>query len=140
MVERQPADNPIIRGERNRLANGADIGEQLFMAQNHPLRGAGAARGVLQKGDVIRLDGRWPEIDAVAHQLCGSGNGLQAGHLSLKQPSKKFGLGNRDQVGRPGIIEDTDMTMQVILKLRGAYRRIDGERHTACHEDAIETE
>ncbi len=53
VIQRQPAHEHVVVPDGDRLADGADVGEQVGVREHHALRVAGAARGVLEEGDVV---------------------------------------------------------------------------------------
>ena len=136
VVQGQPADEDIGGVGLNRLAHGADIGQQVGVGQDGTLGRAGAARGVLQEGDVLRPD------RPAAEGRCGNCKLLRRYHLTqgvdlpLKQTSQPLRLRHRDQQDRLGIGENPDMAAQVILELRRAQRGIDGDRDATGQQDA----
>ena len=52
VIKGQPTDERVPGGGLQRLAHGPDVGHQVGVGQRHPFGRPGAARGVLQKGDV----------------------------------------------------------------------------------------
>ena len=53
VVQRQPAHEDVARRGLDRARHGADVGQQVGVCQRHALGVAGAARGVLDEGDVV---------------------------------------------------------------------------------------
>ncbi len=138
VVERQPADHPVARAQLDRLADGAQVGQQVGVGEDHPLGVGGAAGGELQEGDVLLLDGRQPCGAAGAAQVGDGHHPLQGRDLGLDQPRQGQHLGDRHQHPRLRRVEDAGLAAQVVLELAGAHRRVERHRRGAGDLDAEE--
>ncbi|MCY1403637.1 hypothetical protein D9M71_188250 [compost metagenome] len=138
VVHRQPADEHVVGRDPQDRAHGTQVGQQIGVADHHPLGLAGAARGVLQEGEVLRLSLWIDPWTANGRQLGDAGDHPQARHLRPEQSGDQFGFGHGDQHPGFGIVENGRLALQVFLKLGQAHRRIDGHRHPASQQHAEE--
>ncbi|VVO41804.1 hypothetical protein PS691_05812 [Pseudomonas fluorescens] len=136
MVHGQPADEHVLRPHFQSLAHGAQIGQQIGVADHHALGLARAARGVLQEGEVLRLPRRCDALAPLACQLAHCGNARQARDLRLEQPGEQLRLLHGDQHLGLGVAQDAGLAVQMILDLRQAQRWVDGHRHPPGQQDA----
>ena len=135
VVERQPADEYVavwlgIHG----LTHGADVGEQVGMAEHHAFGIPRAAGGVLKKGDVFRSARRAPFRAADGHQAV---HGLDRPHAldrRAQEVRQRAALSHCDQQLGLCIGEDRGLTAEMIFELRQPRRRIDRNRDAPCIE------
>ncbi|MNH14377.1 hypothetical protein D3C79_739680 [compost metagenome] len=118
MVHRQPADEHVLRPHFQHPTHAAQVGQQIGVADHHAFGLAGAARGVLQEGNVIRLPWRSAALAALGCQLGHAGDVSQARNLWLEQPGKQLGLRHGNQHFGFGVAQDAGLTLQMILDLR----------------------
>ncbi|MCY1422093.1 hypothetical protein D9M71_377630 [compost metagenome] len=136
MVHGQPADEHVLRPHLQSPPHGAQIGQQIGVADHHTLGLASTARGVLQEGDVIRLP-RWCDAFApLLHQIGHAGDAGQARDLRLEQPGEQLRLRHGNQHFGLGVAQNAGLAAQMILYLRQAQRWVDGHRHTTGQQDA----
>ena len=63
MAERQPAEQHRIRFPRRRFLRGAGVADQVAVRQHHALGITGGARGIHDRGQVIRSEFRFPAVE-----------------------------------------------------------------------------
>ena len=137
MIERQPADEHIVGLHADGGANGADVGQQVGVGQHHALGVAGAARGVLDEGDVVAP--RRPRRGRPGDALREPGHGddpAQAGHAGFEQARHRHRLRHGDEDARLGILEDAGVAAHVLLDLRRPRRWVDRHRDAASKKNA----
>ncbi|MCY1356146.1 hypothetical protein D9M69_425880 [compost metagenome] len=110
------------------------------MADHHPLGLPGAARGVLQEGQVLGPPRGRQAVAVAGAQLGHLDDRAEARHLRLEQAGEQLGLGHGDQQADLGVGEDAGLAQQMLLDLRQAQRRVDRHRHAAGQQGTEEAE
>ena len=140
VIERQPTDEDVPGLGPEGPGHGPDVGQQVGMGQHHALGRPGAARGVLQEGDVAGPDLGGHEKPPPRRQLVHRHHGVQGFHLRTQHPPEALGFRHGNQHGAKAIGDDAGVTPQVFPYLAWPPRGIDGNRHPAGHEDAEKAE
>ena len=135
VIERQPAHEHVRRACIHRRAHGADVRQQIGMAQHHALRIAGAARGVLNKSRAAGLHRRRCASGCLAQRL-NADHVAQALDLKLDESRQRSCRGRGDEQRRARVAKDAGLPIEMLLELRRARRRIDRNRHAAGIEHA----
>ncbi|MCY1229777.1 hypothetical protein D9M72_421620 [compost metagenome] len=138
MIQRQPADKDVLRADGQGLAHGAQVGQQVGMAEHDPLGRAGAARGVLQQGDVVRAQHRMDRGAAAILQFLRREHAMQRSCAGLEQGRQRPRLGHRDQDRRLRVGQDAGVALQVVADLRQPRRRVERYRNSARQQHAAE--
>ena len=139
VVQRQPGHEHVVGRDLRCLPQRPDVGQQVGMREYHPLRIAGAAGRVLQKGDVIRLRAvvrRSRCVGGLGGQFLRRDDGGQTRYCRLQHAGHRLGLRHGDDEHRFGIGQDVRMPFQMVFDLRQPCRRIDRHRNPACHHHA----
>ena len=138
VVEGQPAHEDVVGRCSERIRHRPDVGEQIGVGQGDALRRAGAPRGVLQQGHVIRCDLRPLQPVAGLGQLGCRHHVAQAGDLRLQGASQRLCFLRHDEGRGSGVGEDADVASHVLLDPGGAAGRIDRHDDGACDHGAAE--
>ena len=139
VVERQPAHAHVLRPERGGAAPGADVGEQVGVAQRDALGVAGGAGGVLdeaERGAAQWLGWQWRA--AGAGERVGRADMGERRHQSGEHARERAHTVEGDQHPRLAVAQDAGLAAQVLLDLIGACGRIHRHRHCAGEQDAEE--
>ncbi len=108
------------------------------MREHDALRIAGAARGVLQEGEVVRRARNPLERPGRLFQIGHRDYRIEAFDQRLDQLRQAPRLGHRDQDRRVTVLQNTALSSQVILELRRPQRWINRYRHAAGEQRAEE--
>ena len=139
VVERKPAHEHVAVGlDFHGPAHGTNVGQQIGVAQHHALRIAGAARGVLKKGDVCCVACRGGCRSAAPKESLDGLDGPKARDLRAQEGREHARLRHGDQNLGSRVGEDHGLPAQVIRELRRPRRRIDRNRHASGVEDPEE--
>ena len=138
MIERQPADEDVGGVCLHGLADGANIGEQVGVAQHDTLGIAGTARGVLNERGRSLMRGRQPGGGRARRKPGHTLDRGQARHLCLQQGRGPSRFRNRYQDTGARTAQDGRLAAQVLLQLGHAHRRIDGHGDRAGIKDGKE--
>ena len=138
MVQRQPADKHILGRGFDRRGHGADVGQQVGVCECHALGLPGAARRVLDEGDVVRPDrhrGRRLSL-ACSDQVLGCVHRPKTRYPGLEQARHLHRFGHAHQQNSPRVGEDAGVAAHMVFELRRSCRRVDRHRNTARTQDA----
>lgn len=91
------------------------------MREHHLLRISGAARGLLDEGDISRFDRRLPG-GFPGPEIAHGHHGLQRLDLCLEEASDELRLANGDQNRSEATSEDRPLAPQMILELGPTFR------------------
>ncbi len=110
------------------------------MRQHHALGLAGAARGVLQEGDVggAQRDRRRAAAGAGGDDVGHGGHRVQRVDLGAQQVGQRLGALDGQQLARAGVAQDAGDAPQVVFQLRGPRRRVQRHGHAAGAQGAVE--
>ena len=146
VVEGEPAHEDVTGARGEGAGHRVEAREHVAMGEHHPLRLAGAPRGVLEEGDVVRAGAR-PEV-GVGHprarprlrlrQLAHGRDPEAAGRPRGEEPGHLPGFVEGDEPFRVRVLEDPLVPPEVVLELGKAGRGIDGKRDPAGDLDPEE--
>ena len=139
VIKGQPAHEDITGAGLDGLAIGADVRQQVGMREDDTLGVSRAARGVLQKGDIVGPERRLLVVLGPGAQLLDGRHLAQRLDVLFEQPGKQLRLGDREHHHGPAVREDGALTTQVVLDLRGPHGWVNGHRDTAGQEHAKES-
>ena len=138
MVKRQPADEDIGGTDIERRAHRADIGQQIGMAEHHPLGVAGAAGGILDQRRGLRT-GRHRCLDRAAAAQPGDRQDMAQVRRQAQQQRSHFAqVIADDQETSLRIAQDARLSAQMVLHLRAPGGRIHRHRNPAGIERPAE--
>ena len=124
MIQRQPADEAIAGRHARGAAHGANVGEQVVVAQHHALGIARAAGGVLEHRRVAAGSAGRNARLARATQLVDADDSLQMRQLRAQDLADELRFGHRHEHPGRAVREDRRTAANVFLDFRPAHRRI----------------
>ena len=136
VVQRQPAHPHVAGGDVEPAFDRADVGQQVAVRKQNPLRLPGAARGVLDEGGIAGRRRRG--TPRLAGHRVRRHHRVERRHLPHEQPGHPLHRAERHQDARPGVPQDGRLAPDVLLDAVHAERRIERHRHAAGHQRADE--
>ena len=148
VVQRQPRDADVVAAHLERLAEGADVGEQVGVRQRHALGRARAPGRVLDQRQRVRDPTRLRSPGRLRSRMCDTTPESCRTHLATVATVVRLGASGRSSAAArsasanvsrtraPGVAQDRGLARRVLLDLIGAERRIERHRHAAGEQDA----
>ena len=138
VVQGEPARAHVGGTEVEAARDGADVGEQVVVGEEHALGGARAARGVLDEGGIAASPFRRRARPAARDELVDRHHLAQRGHGRAQDGGHAPRPRHRDQGAHPGVGEDGGLPARVLLQPVEARGRVDRHRHRPREEDPLE--
>jgi hypothetical protein len=135
----QPAHEDVACVGLHWFAHGADVGQQIRVAQHDALGLPRAARCVLEQRCVLGLELRRSQCASPALKSLQSQRRAQTGNARPQDACGRQGRLVAEQQYGACIAEDAGLSAQVVLDLGGAQRRIDRNGNRAGQQYAHES-